>query len=190
MSEPLLVVISGPSGSGKSTVEARILAEMSGLLFSVSHTTREPRAGEENGRDYFFVDEAEFRDLISEGAFLEWAEVHERLYGTSRAELERARLEGKDLVLDIDVQGAAQIKKAYPGAVTIFLRPPSVAVLTDRLRGRASDTAEVVAVRIRNATGEIQRASEFRHVVVNDHLDTTVDTVKRIIETERAKRRP
>jgi guanylate kinase len=189
MSEPLLIVIAAPSGGGKSTVLARVFAEMSGLLFSISHTTRAARAGEVDGREYFFVDEPRFRELIDQGAFLEWAKVHGKLYGTSRAELERARREGKDLVLDIDVQGAAQIVKAYPKALTIFLRPPSVEVLGERLRRRATDTEEVVIARIHNATGEIQRAAEFRHVVLNDNLEATVREVKRIIETERAAKR-
>lgn len=168
---------------------ARIFAEVPGLLFSISHTTRAARKGEEDGREYFFVDAPRFRELIDQHAFLEWAEVHGRLYGTARAELHRARTQGKDLVLDIDVQGAAQIVKAHPSALTIFLRPPSVEVLGERLRRRATDTEDMVATRIRNATGEIERAPEFRHVVVNDDLETTVATVKRIIETERAKRR-
>jgi guanylate kinase len=187
MSEPLLIVIAAPSGGGKSTVLARVFAEVPGLLFSISHTTRAPRKGEQNGREYFFVDNVRFRELIAQGAFLEWAEVHGRLYGTSRAELDRARAEGKDLVLDIDVQGAAQIVAAHPSALTIFLRPPSVEVLSERLRRRATDPEEMVVRRIGNATGEIERASEFRHVVVNDNLDTAVVEVKAIIEAERAK---
>ena len=167
---------------------ARIFAEVPGLLFSISHTTRAPRKGEEDGREYFFVDAPRFRELIDQHAFLEWAEVHGRLYGTARAELDRARAQGKDLVLDIDVQGAAQIVKAHPSALTIFLRPPSVEVLGERLRRRATDAEDVVATRIRNATGEIERAPEFRHVVVNDDLETAVAAVKQIIEAERAKR--
>jgi guanylate kinase len=151
MREPLLIVIAAPSGGGKSTVLARVFAEMEGLLFSISHTTRPPRKGEQDGREYFFVDQARFKELIAQGTFLEWAEVHGRLYGTSRAELDRARAQGKDLVLDIDVQGAAQIVKAYPGALTIFLRPPSVEVLGERLRRRATDPEHVVATRIQNA---------------------------------------
>ncbi len=189
MTEPLLIVIAAPSGGGKSTVLARIFAEMSGLLFSISHTTRASRKGEENGREYFFVDASRFRELVDRDAFLEWAEVHGRLYGTARAELDRARAQGKDLVLDIDVQGASQIVKAHPSAVTIFLRPPSIEVLGERLRRRGTDTEDVVATRIKNAIGEIERAPEFRHVVVNDDLETTIATVKRIIETERAKKR-
>ena len=188
MTEPLLIVIAAPSGGGKSTVLARVFAEVPGLLFSISHTTRAPRAGEYDGREYFFVDPGQFKALAAEGAFLEWAEVHGRLYGTSRAELDRARVCGNDLVLDIDVQGAAQIVKAYPSALTIFLRPPSVEVLGERLRRRATDSEDVVATRIRNATGEIDRASEFRHVVVNDDLETTVKAVTRIIEAERARK--
>ena len=188
MSDPLLIIIAAPSGGGKSTVLKRVFAQVSDLLFSISHTTRAPREGEENGREYFFVDEAAFRELIAKGAFLEWAEVHGRLYGTSRAELDRARRGGKDLVLDIDVQGAQQILGAQPQGLSIFLKPPSEEVLKQRLEGRGSESAESAAVRLRNATGEIQRASEFRYVVVNDRLDTTVDAVKGIIEAARASR--
>jgi guanylate kinase len=187
MREPLLIVIAAPSGGGKSTVLARVFAEMEGLLFSISHTTRPPRKGELDGREYFFVDEARFRALIELGTFLEWAAVHGRLYGTSRAELDRARALARDLVLDIDVQGAEQVVKAHPEALTIFLKPPSLAVLKARLKGRGTDSAESLAVRIRNAEIELGRAGEFKHVVVNDDLETTVNTVKAIIEAERTK---
>lgn len=190
MREPLLIVIAAPSGGGKSTVLGHVFAKVPGLLFSISHTTRPARAGEVNGREYFFCSVPQFRALIAQDAFLEWAEVHGRLYGTSRSELRRAKSEGKDLVLDIDVQGASHIVKAHPEALTIFLRPPSLGVLSERLRRRATDTEEVVVTRIRNATGEIERASEFRHVVVNDDLETTVHRVMQIIEEERAKTAP
>jgi guanylate kinase len=190
MSDPLLIIIAAPSGGGKSTVLRRVFAEVPDLQFSISHTTRAPRAGEQNGREYFFVGENAFRALIAEGAFLEWAEVHGRLYGTARAELERARQGGKDLVLDIDVQGAAQILKAHPESLSIFLRPPSLEVLKERLRGRGSESDESLATRLANAEGELNRASEFRHVVVNDRLDDAVDAVKRIIVDARRTRSP
>jgi guanylate kinase len=189
MNEPLLLIIAAPSGGGKSTVLRRIFAEVPDLMFSISHTTRSPRKGETHGREYFFSEPPAFRELISKDAFLEWAEVHGNLYGTSRAELDRARDLGKDLVLDIDVQGAAQIMKAHPEALSIFLKPPSADVLRQRLLGRGSESEESVATRLRNATGEIDRAGEFRHVVINDDLETTVANVRRIIEGERAKRR-
>ena len=189
MSEPLLIIIAAPSGGGKSTVLKRVFAEVPDLLFSISHTTRAPRKGEENGREYFFVDPAAMRELIAKDAFLEWAEVHGRVYGTSRAELDRARLAGKDLVLDIDVQGAAQIVKAHPQALSIFLNPPSEEVLRARLIARGSESEESLAIRLRNARGEIARASEFQHVVVNDRLDDTVSEVKRLIAEARLTRR-
>lgn len=190
MSEPLLIIIAAPSGGGKSTVLKRVFAEVPDLLFSISHTTRAPRKGEENGREYFFVDQAAMRDLIAKGAFLEWAEVHGRVYGTSRAELDRARAAGKDLVLDIDVQGAAQIVKAYPQALSIFLKPPSEDVLRARLMARGSESEESLAIRLRNARGEIERAPEFQHVVVNDRLEDTVNEVKRLIAEARLTRVP
>ncbi len=189
MSEPLLIIIAAPSGGGKSTVLKRVFAELPDLLFSISHTTRAPRKGEENGREYFFVDEPTMRELVAKDAFLEWAAVHGRVYGTSRAELDRARKLGKDLVLDIDVQGAAQIVKAHPKAVSIFLKPPSEEVLRARLLARGSETSESLATRLRNAKGEIDRAPEFQHVVVNDRLDDTVNEVKRLIEEARLTRR-
>ncbi len=188
MTEPLLIIIAAPSGGGKSTVLKRVFAEVPDLLFSISHTTRAPRKGEENGREYFFVDETQFEDLVAKGAFLEWAEVHGRRYGTSQAELDRARTQGKDLVLDIDVQGAAQILKAHPEALSIFLKPPSEEVLRERLRGRGSESEESLAVRLQNARGEMARASEFRHVVVNDRLDEAVAAVRGILWDARARR--
>ncbi len=188
MSEPLLIIIAAPSGGGKTTVLKRVFAEVPDLLFSISHTTRAARKGEQDGREYFFVDAAAMRDLVAKGAFLEWAEVHGRIYGTSRAELDRARKLGKDLVLDIDVQGAAQIMKSHPRTVSIFLKPPSEEVLRERLRARGSESEESLAIRLRNARGEIERASEFQHVVVNDRLDDAVAAVKRFIEEARLAR--
>lgn len=188
MNDPLLIILAAPSGGGKSTVLKRVFSEVPNLLFSISHTTRAPRAGEQNGREYFFVDEATMRALIARGAFLEWAEVHGKIYGTSRAELDRARALGKDLVLDIDVQGAGQILKAYPAALSIFIRPPSLDVLRERLRGRGTETEESLALRLANAEGELARAPEFRHVVLNDRLDDAVSEVKDIIQKARAAR--
>jgi guanylate kinase len=188
MREPLLIIIAAPSGGGKSTVLKRVFAEVPDLLFSISHTTRAPREGEKNGREYFFIDEPAMRRLVGEGAFLEWAEVHGRIYGTSRAELDRARKLGLDLVLDIDVQGAAQIMKAHPQTVSIFLLPPSEEVLTQRLRARGSETEESLRVRLQNARGEMARAGEFQHVVVNDRLDVAVEAVKRVIHEARLAR--
>lgn len=188
MNDPLLIILAAPSGGGKSTVLKRVFSEVPNLLFSISHTTRPPRAGEQNGREYFFVDENTMRALIARDAFLESAEVHGKIYGTSRAELDRARALGKDLVLDIDVQGAGQILKAYPAALSIFIQPPSLDVLSERLRGRGTETEESLGLRLRNAEGELARASEFRHVVLNDRLDDAVREVKEIILKARAAR--
>ena len=190
MKEPLLIVIAAPSGGGKSTVLARVFAEVQGLLFSISHTTRPPRKGEENGREYFFVSPERFRSLVAQDAFLEWAEVHGNLYGTTRGELDRARSLSRDLVLDIDVQGAEQVVKSDPNALTIFLKPPSLEVLKARLKGRGTDSPDSLAVRFRNAEIELARAGEFQHVVVNDDLDAAVNEVKAIIAAERAKKAP
>ncbi|MBK5255199.1 MAG: guanylate kinase [Vicinamibacteria bacterium] len=186
MSEPLLIVVAAPSGGGKSTVLARVFAEVPRLLFSISHSTRAPRKGEQNGREYFFVTQDEFKAMAARDAFLEWAEVHGNLYGTSRTEIERARSMGHDLVLDIDVQGAEQVLRSHPSALTVFLKPPSIEVLKARLRGRGTDSAQALAVRIANAEREVARCSEFRYVVVNDELGDTVRQVREIIEAERA----
>jgi guanylate kinase len=186
--EPLLIVVAAPSGGGKSTVLRAVFREIPGLMFSVSHTTRRARPGEEDGREYHFVTEPEFRQLVAEGAFLEWAEVHSRLYGTSRSELARARAAGCDLVLDIDVQGAEQVVRAHPESLTIFLMPPSIEVLEDRLRSRASESSEALAIRLSNARREMARAGEFRHVVVNDRLEDTIGRTVDIIRAARAAR--
>ena len=188
MTEPLLIIIAAPSGGGKSTVLKRVFSEVPDLLFSISHTTRPARQGEADGREYFFVDDAAMRDLIAKGAFLEWAEVHGRLYGTSRTELDRARRLGKDLVLDIDVQGAAQILKSHPSALSIFLLPPSLEVLKERLRGRGSESEESLALRLANAEGELACAPAFAHQVENDRLEDAVAQTRRIIEEARVAR--
>lgn len=186
--DPLLIVVAAPSGGGKSTVLRAVFREVRGLMFSVSHTTRRPRPGEQEGREYHFVTEPDFRQLVSEGAFLEWAEVHSRLYGTSRSELARARAAGCDLVLDIDVQGAEQVVRAHPDSLTIFLMPPSIEVLEERLRNRASESAEALEIRLANARREMARAREFRHVVVNDRLEDTIGKTVDIIQAARAAR--
>ncbi|NIR42920.1 MAG: guanylate kinase [Gemmatimonadetes bacterium] len=178
------VAICAPSGAGKTTVCRALLEASDDLLFSVSATTRPPRQGERDGVDYHFVSDEEFRDMAERGALLEWAEVHGRLYGTPRSNLEAAEREGKKLVLDIDVQGARQVVKARSDTVTVFLLPPSFAVLMERLRGRGSEKGERLRRRMETARGELDAAMTFQYVVVNDRLDEAVAAVRSILDGE------
>ena len=173
-----LFIVSGPSGSGKTTVVEHLLREVPGLLFSVSCTTRAPRAGEEDGRDYHYVNRAEFERMISASDFLEYANVFGELYGTPRRNLEQARQQGKDLVLDIDVQGARQVKSQLPQAVAILLVPPSAAVLEQRLRQRAQDSPDIIRRRLDRAREEIESYSTYDYMVVNRDLAETCSQVK------------
>jgi guanylate kinase len=186
--EPNVIIVSAPSGAGKSTVVARVLRELSGIRFSVSHATRAPRPGEREGVDYHFVDRAEFERLVGEGAFLEWADVHGDLKGTASAEIDRARLDGVDLLLDVDVQGAEQVRRRVPGAVSIFILPPSFRELEARLRGRGQDPEAAILRRLDNARREVARYPEYEYIVVNDDLETAVNAVKCIVQAVRQRR--
>lgn len=183
-----LVVVSGASGAGKSSLLQRLLAATPRLRFSVSHATRAPRPGEQDGVQYHFVDRARFEQLVREQAFLEWAEVHGDLKGTSLAELERAQAEGLDLLLDLDVQGAEQVRRRYPQAVTIFVLPPSFAELERRLRGRGQDREEVIRRRLRNARDEMRRFAEYDFVVVNDDLERCAGDLVALVRAARLRR--
>jgi guanylate kinase len=181
LSEPSVVVVSAPSGAGKSTVLDHVLKRSPGLRFSVSHTTRAPRAGETEGIHYHFVGREAFEALKDAGALLEWAKVHGELYGTGRAELEAARRDGVDLLLDLDVQGAAQVRVAIPDAVSIFLLPPSYEALEKRLRGRGADDEATIERRLARAAEEVQLYRHYDYVVVNDDIDRCVAAVNTII---------
>ena len=161
-------IISAPSGSGKSTLVSRLLAHVPGLMFSVSYTTRKPRGAEVDGQSYHFVAREEFEEMLARGEFLEWAQVFGNYYGTHCGILEKARACQMDLVLDIDVQGARQLKKKIPGAVTIFILPPSRAVLEQRLRARSEDREDVIARRLKEAAEEIRKyeAAGVRHMTL------------------------
>ena len=177
-----LIVISAPSGAGKTTMVRRLLALDPGLAFTVSHTTRAPRKGEVHGREYYFIRREEFESMIRRHAFLEWAEVHGALYGTSWEELERIRARGKIPVLDIDVQGAAQVQQKAPHGLFIMLIPPDWATLEHRLRERGDLDNAAIARRVQRAREEVQYWWMYDHVVVNDDLDTTMDTVHSIVK--------
>jgi guanylate kinase len=184
---PSVVVVSAPSGAGKSTVLQRVLRELPGLRFSVSHTTRPPRDGELLGREYHFVTEAVFEEHRTAGGFLEWAEVYGHRYGTSRAELLRAETEGVDLVLDVDVQGALQVRRKLEDAVSVFILPPSREELERRLRGRGKDDAAAIVRRLRAAREEMALYYTYDYVLVNDHLNGTIEDVKSIIRAARRR---
>lgn len=181
-------VISAPSGSGKSTLVNRLLKDVAGLIFSISYTTRAPRGSERNGIDYNFITREDFEARIAEGEFLEHADVFGNYYGTSRRTLEQAQSEGKDLVLDIDVQGARQLKAALPQAVTIFVLPPSRKILEQRLRARSQDSDEVIQRRLRGAAREVGNYTQYDYVLINRDLDECARDLEAIVRTERLRR--
>lgn len=180
-----IFIISAASGTGKTTLVSRLLQKHPDIRASVSHTTRPPRAGEENGRHYHFVDTAAFEAMIGEAAFLEYAQVFGNYYGTSTAQLEALAAEGADVILEIDVQGAAQVRRALPQAASIFIAPPSFAALEARLRGRGTDDGAVIAKRLAEARGEIEQAPLFDYLVVNDDLDQAEAALLHIIKARR-----
>ncbi|MGB5694994.1 MAG: guanylate kinase [Polyangiales bacterium] len=181
----ILLIISSPSGAGKTTLTRRLLQEFPEFRFSVSHTTREPRANEVDGQDYHFVTEPVFRRLIDEHGFAEWAEVHGNLYGTSVAEIDLARASGKRGVLfDVDYQGARQIKEKFPDAVGVFILPPSMEELRRRLEGRGSDDAESRKRRFEKAREEIGHYPFFDYMIVNDELQRALGELRGIVLAE------
>jgi guanylate kinase len=190
MNRGTLFVISAPSGCGKTTLLRKIMASLSNLVFSISHTTRLPRAGEQQGRDYYFVQPEAFaaiRDRTPSG-FLEWAQVHGNFYGTSKEEVEKSLVRGLDVILDIDVQGARQLKN-IPGAVFVFIAPPSMAELEKRLRGRGSESEDSLALRLQNARQELMAADEYDYLVINDQFDDAIRTLSAVIIAERSRNR-
>jgi guanylate kinase len=182
-----VIVVSAPSGAGKSTVLGRILEELPGIRFSVSHTTRKSREGETDGVHYHFVSKKAFEELKAGGRMLEWAHVHDHLYGTSLAELERARREGVDLLLDVDVQGAAQVRRKIPDAVSVFVLPPSFEALQRRLRKRGSESEHAIDRRLRTASEEASLFHEYDHTLINDDLDRCVESLKCVIRAARCR---
>jgi guanylate kinase len=184
---PLVIVVSAPSGAGKTSVVDRVLAQMPEVIFSVSHTTRHPRGAERDGVQYHFVTREAFVGLRDAGGLLEWAEVHGNLYGTGMAEIERARDAGCDLLLDLDVQGAAQVRRRIPEAVTVFVLPPSFDALARRLRGRGEDDEETIRRRLAAAGREIDAFAQYDYAIVNDDLDRCVGEFKSIVTAERCR---
>jgi guanylate kinase len=181
-------IISAPSGSGKSTLVSRLLANVPDLMFSVSYTTRKPRGAEVDGQNYRFVSRDEFEAMISEGQFLEWAQVFGNYYGTHRCILEEARAAGKDLVLDIDVQGARQLKCQIPEAVSVFILAPSRQILEQRLRARGEDREEVIERRLREAAEEIRNYNAYDYILINRDLAESDGILSAIVRAERVRR--
>jgi guanylate kinase len=184
-----IFIVSAPSGSGKSTLVRRLLASVPGLTFSVSYSTRAPRGNEVEGESYHFVSRAEFEKMAGLGEFLEHAEVFGNYYGTHRGALVQAQEQGKDLVLDIDVQGARQLKSKIPEAVTIFILAPSREILEQRLRTRSEDSDAVIKRRLRDAANEIRNYSAYDYVLVNNDLAQSDEALAAIVRAERVRRR-
>jgi guanylate kinase len=182
-----LFVVAAPSGAGKSSLVKALLELDSRLAVSVSHTTRAPRGQEQHGREYWFVSEAEFRAKVEHGDFFEWAEVHGNLYGTSRKAIEERLMHGEDVVLEIDWQGALQIKQLFPHAVLIFILPPSWNELQQRLQRRGEDGPEVIAQRMVNARVEVAQARHFDYVIINQLFETALFDLKTVVHSQRLK---
>jgi len=184
----LLLIVSSPSGAGKTTLCSRLRGEFPDLRFSVSHTTRKPRPTEVDGREYHFVEQATFEQMIRIGAFAEWARVHGHLYGTSLKEIEIARATARGILFDIDHQGARQIRASLPEAISVFILPPSLGELERRLRGRGTEDEQTTLRRLQNARGEIEHYGFFDYVVVNDEVDRAYEQLRAIVFAERCRR--
>jgi guanylate kinase len=183
-----LFIISSPSGGGKGTLIRRVLENVPNIGYSVSFTTRAPREGEIDGKHYNFISQQEFENLIGKGEFLEYAEVHGNMYGTALTQINRETGEGRDIILEIDVQGAAWVRKRAPEAVSIFILPPSFAVLKARLEARATEDLEDLKLRLANSRGEVERYTEFDYVIINDEIEKASLEIQAVILAERVKR--
>ena len=186
MKKGLLIVVSGPSGTGKGTVCGELLDSMPELAYSISATTRAPRAGEVDGKNYYFLTKERFEELISEGGFLEYANVYGNYYGTPLVKIQERLAEGNDILLEIDTQGALEVMKKCPEGLFIFLLPPSLGELERRIRGRGSETEESLKKRLGNAKAEIAIGEKYKYVVVNDTVKKAVARIKSIIVAEHA----
>ena len=183
----ILFVVSSPSGGGKGTLIQRVLGRLPNLSYSVSYTTRKPRNGEVHGREYFFVSREEFSQMVEKNDFLEWATVHSHLYGTSRSQVAHDVSLGRDIVLEVDVQGAASIRNLINDAVSVFILPPSLEVLRKRLIARGTDSDAELGVRLRNAPEELKAYKTFDYVIINDDVEQAAAKLMAIIEAERLR---
>lgn len=182
-----LYVVAAPSGAGKTTLVRHLLASQSQIRLSISYTTRAPRPGEENGREYHFVDVDTFRRMIERGDFLEWAEVHGNLYGTSKTWIEGQLAEGSDVLLEIDWQGAQQVRQIFTEAIGIFILPPSLEELERRLTGRGTDSREVIARRLAAAQAEMRHVGEFDYAIINDELERALEDLRAVVRASRLR---
>ena len=182
-----LFIITAASGAGKTSLVRELLARVSQIKLSVSYTTRQPRPGEVNGEHYHFVDEARFLKMLGEGDFLESAHVHGARYGTSQTRVDEALAADNDLILEIDWQGAAQVRKLYPSAISIFILPPSITELVSRLRGRGQDSEDVILKRLAAARDEMSHVGEFDYVTINDKFEESLQDLVAIVRTQRLK---
>ena len=185
----MLIVVSSPSGGGKGTLIDRVLKTVPGVSYSISYTTRAPRVTEEDGREYFFVSTAAFEEMIRRGEFLEWANVYGYLYGTSQAQVERERAAGHDIILEIDVQGAASIRDQIDDAVSIFILPPSFELLSQRLVKRGTDSPADLERRLRGAPAEVEQHRSFQYVILNDDINRASQQLAAVIYAERARQK-
>ena len=182
-----LFIVTAPSGAGKTTLVSGLLERDPLVRLSVSYTTRAPRTGEVNGQHYHFIDVQGFRALRDKGEFLEWAEVHSNYYGTSKRWLEEQIRAGRDILLEIDWQGAQQVRKVFPKAVGVFILPPSVEELERRLRGRGTDSEDVIARRVLAARGEMRHVAEFDYVIINENLPTAIEDLVAVVRASRLR---
>ena len=184
----MLIVVSSPSGGGKGTLIDRVLKTVPGVSYSVSYTTRAPRGTEQDGHEYFFVATGAFEEMIGRGEFLEWANVYGYLYGTSRAQVERELAAGHDIILEIDVQGAASIRKKIDDAISIFIMPPSFELLRQRLVTRGTDSPADLERRLRGAPAEVEQHKSFQYVILNDDINRASQQLAAVVYAERARR--
>ena len=181
----MIIIVSAPSGAGKTSICDALIKEDKNIVYSVSTTTRQPREGEKNGVEYYFVDDKKFKEMVKKNVFVEWAKVHNHFYGTSKKVLEQTINKGKDILLDIDVQGAVKIKKQYKNALMIFITTPTLKILKQRLIKRNKDSMEVIKTRIENAKKELTYMPKYDYLILNDKLDESIKNAKSVICAER-----